>query len=204
VANTATQFGFRHIGYLPGGAPDYQQSTRVILSTYSTAIGFGDPVQKTNATSQYIVRGAGGTAATGTAIIEGIFVGCEYTPSGGLGIPQWSPYWPGAASADAKAYIIDAPNALFLVATGTTAVATAGIGGLYGFDVGTVSTTGGGFSGATLNATVSTSAGSLPFKMVSLYQGVGNGSDPTTAYNWVVVTFNNQQWKTTSAGGVGA
>jgi len=41
---------------------------------------------------------------------------------------------------------------------------------------------------------------SLPFQIVQLYQGIGNGSDPTTAYNWAVVTFNNQRFR---AGGTG-
>src|SRR5882757_7440507 len=133
MANTQAQFGFKHIGFLSGGAPDYQQSTRLIQSTNTTKIFFGDPVQKQNATSNYIVQGAGGTATLGTAIIQGIFVGCQFTPSGGLGIPQWSPFWPGAAAADATAYIIDAPNALFLVAALSTAIITGNIGQLFGF-----------------------------------------------------------------------
>lgn len=201
MANTQAAFGFKHIGYLSGGAPDYQQQTRLILSTYSTKIYFGDPVQKTNATSNYIVQGVGGTAAAGTAIIQGIFVGCQYTPSGGLGIPQWSPYWPGAAAADATAYVIDAPNALFLVASLSTAIVTGNIGQNFGFNIGTGSTSGGGFSGATLDQSTATAVTTtLPFKLVSMYNGVGNGSDPTTSYNWVVVTFNNQIYKTLSGG----
>lgn len=201
MANTLAPFGFRHIGFLSGGAPDYQQQTRVIQSTYSTKIYFGDPVQKSSAASPYIVQGVGGTAAAGTAIIQGIFVGCKYTPSGGLGIPQWLPYWPGAASADAEAYIIDAPDALFLVQALQTAITSANVGELFGFNTGTGSTTGGGFSGATLDqATATTITTTLPFKMVSLYQGVGNGSDVTTNYNWVVVAFNNQIYKTLSGG----
>lgn len=200
MANTQSVFGFRHIGFLSGGAPDYQQSTRLILSTNTTKIYFGDPVQKVNATSAYIQQGVGGTAAAGTAIIQGIFAGCEYTPSGG-GTRAWSPYWPGAASADATAYVIDAPNALFLVAALNTAIVTGNIGQLFGFNIGTGSTSGGGFSGASLDQSTATAVTTtLPFKLVSMYQGVGNGSDPTTSYNWVVVSFNNQIYRTLSGG----
>ena len=200
MANTQSVFGFRHIGYLSGGAPDYQQSTRGILSTYSTVIGFGDPVQKTNATSAYIVRGVGGTAAAGTAIIQGIFVGCHYNPSGG-GAQVWSPYWPGAQASDGVAYVIDAPNATFLVASLLTAIVTGNIGQNFGFNIGTASSTGGGFSGASLDQSTATAiTTTLPFKLVSMYNGVGNGSDPTTSYNWVVVTFNNQIYNTLVGG----
>jgi hypothetical protein len=201
VANTQAVFGFKHIGYLSGGAPDYQMSTRLILSTNTTKIYFGDPVQKANGTSNYIVQGVGGTAAAGTAIIQGIFAGCEYTPSGGLGIPQWSPYWPGAATADAKAYIIDAPNALFLVASLATAIVTGQIGLNFGFNIGTGSTSGGCFSGASLDQSTATSVTTtLPFKLQGMYAGVGNGADNSSNYNWTVVTFNNQIFRTLAGG----
>lgn len=196
MANTAAQFGFRHIGYLPGYAPDYQQSTRAILKTYSTVIGFGDPVQKANATSPYIVQGNAST----TQPIEGIFVGCVYTPTNG--IPTWSPGWPGnTVSADATAYVIDAPGALFLAASNLTAITTANLGANINYTTATASTTGGMLSTATLDqSSIATTSGTtmsnLPFKLVSLYQGVGNGSDPTTSFNWAVVTFNAQIWKT--------
>lgn len=187
MANTQSQFGFRHIGFLSGAGPDYQQQTRLLQSTNTTKIFFGDPVVKSGL---YIVQGANNTAT-----LEGIFVGCQYTPSGGLGIPQWSPYWPGAAAADATAYVINAPNALFLAAALNTAVNATAIGDNIGFSIGTGSTVGGGFSGATLDQSTIGTTNTLPFQIVSLYQGIGNGSDTTTAYNWVVVTFNNQRFR---------
>lgn len=195
MANTQAQFGFKHIGYLSGGATDYQQVPRAIQSSNTTKIGFGDPVIKANLTSLYITQCTGSAAATG--ILEGIFVGTQFTPSGGLGIPQWSPFWPGAAASDATGYVINAPNALFLVATTNTAIATASIGQCVNFTTGTTSVVGGGFSIATVDqSTLATTTGTtLPFKVVGMYQGVGNGSDPTTAFNWVIVTFNNQSYK---------
>ena len=193
MANTQARFGFKHIGFLSGGAPDYQLTTRAIQSTYSTFIGLGDPIVKLNGTSPYIIQAVGTTVVT-TPVV-GIFQGCRYTPSGG--VPTWSPYWPGAAASDAVAYIIDAPNALFLVATTLTAIATGAIGQNAAFTGGVPATTGGGFSIATLDAaTLGTAGGTaasfLPFRVNSMFQGVGNGSDPSTNYNWVVVSFNFQ------------
>ena len=207
MANTQVQFGFQHIGYLPGYAPDYQPQTFPILRTFSGVIGFGDPVGKLNATSPYI--GYATTAAGGNATtpIMGVFAGCQYTPSGGLGIPVWSPGWPGnTVAADATAYVISSPGALFKVAALNTAISSANVGEVVGFTSAVAATTVGGmFSGATIDqSTVTASAvgtysgttfSMLPFKIISLYQGVGNGSDPTTAYNWAVVGFNNQLWR---------
>jgi hypothetical protein len=194
MANSQARFGFKHIGDMGGASPTYQLSTRAIQSSYSTYIGFGDPLQKLSATSQYVIQATGTTAMTSPVI--GIFQGCMYTPSGQP--PTWSPFWPGAAVADAVAYIVDSPNALFLVAATNTAITTGAIGQTIAFTGGAPATTGGGFSIATLDAaTLGTAGGTaasfLPFRVNSLYQGVGNGSDPATAYNWVVVQFNFSQ-----------
>lgn len=196
MANTQSQFGFKHFGYMSGSGVDYQQHTRGILKTYSTAIGFGDPVVRTNATSAYIVQGAAASNATSLPI-EGIFVGCQYIISGGT--VQWSPFWPGnVAAADATAYLIDAPNALFLVAALQTAIVSSNIGSLINYTTGIPSTVGGAYSIATVDSStlaqpgVGSTASALPFRVYDLYPGIGNGSDPTTNYNWVIVAFNNQ------------
>jgi len=189
MANVQSAFGFRHIGYLSGGGPDYQLATRAIQSTNTTKIYFGDPVIK-GANSAYILQAA---TATNTTVLEGIFQGCTYTPAGGT--TTWSPFWPGAAAADATAYVINAPNALFLAAALNTAISSAAIGEGITFNLGTGSTTGGGFSGATVDQSTLTTNSNAAFQIVSLYPGIGNGSDPTTAYNWVVVAFNNQRFK---------
>jgi hypothetical protein len=200
MANTQSQFGFKHQGYLSGGAPDYQLATYPILKSNATAIGFGDPVSYANATSPYVVQSIQNVNATGNATaapIVGIFQGCVYIPTTGLQIPQWSPYWPGVtANVDATAYVIDAPNAKFLVATLQTAVTSANIGNVVNFTTGAPATTGGGFSIATIDQSTATSLATTtiyyPFRVLGLYAGVGNGSDPTTNYNWAVVGFNWQ------------
>lgn len=190
MANTQAAFGFRHLGYLSGGAPDYQQQPATILSTNTTKIFLGDPVVM-DPTTGLIQQ-----AANNTTQLFGVFAGCWYIPSGGLAVPQWSPYWPGAAARNANAYVINAPNALFLAAALNTAIVTANIGENIGFSIGTGSTVGAGLSGATLDQSTLTTATTAPFQVVGLYPGIGNGSDPSSAYNWVVVGFNNQRFRT--------
>lgn len=192
MANTQAAFGLRHIGFLPGYAPDYQQLPRLIQSSNTTKIFTGDPVIKGTGTN-YMVQ-----ASNNTTTLEGVFVGCNYVPTGGTLTLQPSPFWVGSAASDATGYVINSPGALFLAATLSTAIVTADIGKTVGFSIGTGSTVGGGFSGATIDAgtlSTSTATTTLPFQVFSLYQGVGNGADATTPFNWVVLTFNNQRFR---------
>ncbi len=192
MANTQAAFGFRHIGYLGGGSPDYQLSTGLILSSNTTKIFRGDPVVRTVSTGKIA------QASNNTETVVGIFDGCMYTPTGG--IPQWSPYWPGAASVDATAYFIDAPNALFMAAALNTSIVTANIGENVGYAIGTGNTTN-GFSGATIDQSTLNTTNTLPFRVVAPvttsgnFGQIGNGSDPSTAYGWAVVAFNSQNFK---------
>ncbi len=193
MANTQATFGFKHQGYLSGGAPDYQLTNYAIQSSNATQIGFGDPVMAANATSAFIIQATGALATT--APIIGIFQGCEYIPAAG-GAPQWSPFFPGSVAQNATAYVIDAPNAKFLVAALNTAILTTNIGNAVNFTTGQCATVGGGFSVATIDQSTATTTGTttslLPFRILGLYPGVGNGSDPTTPFNWAIVGFNFQ------------
>mgnify|MGYP001067894645 CR=1 FL=1 len=193
MANTQATFGFRHIGYLPGGAPDYQLATGLIASANTTKIFRGDPVVL-DATTGKVQQ-----AANNTVNIFGIFDGCMYTPVGGT--PQWSPMWPGAgAASDPTAYIINAPNALFMAAALNTSIVTANIGENVGFAIGTGNTAN-GFSAATVDQSTLNTTNTLPFRVVQpvTSQGnfavVGNGNDPSTPYGWCIVAFNNQNYK---------
>jgi hypothetical protein len=196
VANTQSQYGFRHIGFLPGYAPDYQMLHVAIQSSYATKIFNGDPVVK-SASSQYI------QVATGTGNLTsvlGIFQGCWYVPSGG-GAPVYSPWWPASQQSDATAYVMASPGATFQVAALLTAVPATAVGQNIGWSTGAGGTTvGGGFSTYTVDQATLTTGNSAPFQVVELFQGIGNGSDPTTNYNWVTVTFNNQRFRAGQTG----
>lgn len=193
MANTQATFGFRHIGYISGGAPDYQLATGLIASANTTKIFRGDPVVINTSTGKIE------QAANNTANIAGIFDGCMYTPTGG--IPQWSPYWNGGgAASDPIAYIINASTALFLAAALNTSIVTANIGENVGFAIGTGNTAT-GFSGATVDQSTLNTTNTLPFRVVAPcttagnFGITGNGSDPTTPYGWCVVAFNNMNFK---------
>lgn len=207
MANTNAPFGFSQYQGGAGGAPTFAQSRRRIQSTNTTPIFFGDPVMPAiGPANGYITQ-----AAPGTTILAGIFVGCEY-----LSVSQkrkvWSNYWPGAdASGDIAAYVIDDPAARFVVQgngttfniTGTlTNFTSSPIGQYAQFAIGTGNTAN-GLSGAFLN-TLGTTV-TFPFIVVDLitFPPGANGADPNTAFNWVVVGFNNEVFRTNGAGPTG-
>lgn len=191
MANTQATFGFRQIGYISGAGVDYQLNTGTILSSNSTKIYRGDPVCL-DPTTGAVVQGANNTSS-----LFGVFDGCMYTPTTG-GPPQWSPFWPGAAFGSATAYVIDAPNALFMVACLNTAIVTANLGENVGFAIGTGNTVT-GISGATADQSTLNTTNTLPFKvwkMANDFLPAGSqGADLASAYAWVVVTFNNVRSK---------
>jgi hypothetical protein len=165
-----------------------------------------------NVTGAYSSTLTGPGSATVFTPVAGIFLGCKY-----LSVSQkrtnWSPYWPGSdANGDVTAYIVSDPNAQFVVQTGAStgtaaAIGLSNIGQNIGFALGTGSTAN-GISGAyadqaTLIANVGGTASSnsfLPFRILSLANYAPgavsplvsiNGNDNTTAYNRIVVGFNN-------------
>jgi len=73
-----------------------------------------------------------------------------------------------------------------------------GAGAGVGFAIGSGSTAT-GFSGATVDQSTLNTTNTLPFKVYALgsqYMAAGqNGADVSTAYGYVVVTFNSQRHK---------
>jgi hypothetical protein len=187
MANTNAAFGFSPDGTVGGGTPNFRLSRRLIASNYGTKIFTGDAVSPTISTSTgYIVQ-----AAATTTALAGIFMGCKYL-STSQGRQVWSQYWPGAdATGDVTAYVIDNPDAQFVVQAGGTAIPFAAMNQNVQLNVGTGNTLT-GRSGMYVENPTTTAT--LPFTIVGFVQdppGV-NGTDITTAYNWVRVTFNNE------------
>lgn len=211
MANIAVAFGFKHIGFLEGSAPTYGLRHRKIALGNTNPIFHGDPVVPVIQTG-YIQQ----AATAGAVQLAGIFSHCEY-----FSVSQQrkvrSNYWPGSdAQFDVDAFVIDAPQALFLaafdggpvafsqidrnadvtIATGGSSTPTAGQGN-------TVAQ----LSGATLKSSNIGSTATFPFKLIAPYsdsvvpgQPVAgatspNGADNTTAFNWWTVTFNNVEAK---------
>lgn len=183
---------------------------QVLASTTTTAtVQFGGGSYTTGSATGYVFQQ-----------LAGVFAGCTFV-SVVQKRQIWSNYWPGSdANGNVTGYCITDPNAQFTVQTGNsnttaTAFGVATIGQNIGFNfndfTGTGETNGNTANGLstyfadqyTLPATNLGGVGAnafLPFRIISLVNSpLGtasalsgqNGSDPTTAYNYVVVGFNN-------------
>lgn len=182
MANTNSPFGFRQYSGL-GSSPTYEQVEMLIKSDNATAIFFGDPVSATSA--GYVAQ-----SASNSTTVVGIFVGCKY-----LSVSQkrtvWSNYWPGSDnSGDVTAYVVNDPNARFVVQSDGTGVTQASINANAGFTIGTGNTSN-GISGAYLSGYDDTTA-TLPFRVFGLVTNPPGGPGTASgAYNWVIVGFNS-------------
>lgn len=187
MANTFAPFGFRQYRGL-ASAPTYEQIVaRVIYN--APAIYYGDPVQPDANGYVYALNSP-------TLQIAGVFAGCKY-----LSVSQkrtvWSNYWPGsdvASSNTVEAYIINDPNARFVVQAGgsTTPIGYADINANIGANLGTGNANT-GISGAYIDQTTIATTSTLPFRIIGLVTDPpgSNGTDTASAYNYVIVGFNN-------------
>jgi len=185
MANTNAPFGFRQYSGT-GSAPTYEQIA-VAIGYNTTNIFYGDPVEPDAGGT--VSQGDGTTAAAG---IAGIFVGCKYL-STAMKRTVWSNYYPGGtdpASGTIEGYIINDPNAKFVVQSDGTGIAAADVNATVGYTIGSGNTST-GISGAYLSGVGPTTA-TLPFRIVSLVTDPpGSNGTASGAYNWVIVAFNN-------------
>lgn len=186
MANINAPFGFRFKGIL-GASPNVELRPVTVDKDDTTAIFRGDPVKllATGYAAQW-------TAATEVSQLAGIFVGCRYLDTAS-GEYVERPYWPGSgASEDVTAKIIPcnlgAPPT-FIVQTSSGGAVLANLHANADVSLGTGNTRT-GQSAAVLDMTTANTTATLPFRIMELYRGVGNGSDHTTGYNWVVVAAN--------------
>jgi len=186
MANTNAPFGFSQYSG-NGSAPTYEQ-VAVQIAYNASAIYYGDPVEP-DANGQ-VIRSDGTIAAAG---IAGVFVGCQY-----LSVSQkrtvWSNYWPGsdvASSQTVIGYIINDPNAKFVVQTGSTGATQSTVNLNIGFDIGSGNTAN-GLSGAFADVTTAAVTTTLPFRVVGLVvDPPGSAGTEAGAYNRIIVAFNN-------------
>ena len=114
MSATAAPYGLRPINLI-GGLP-FAGSTRQIkiASGYAADIFNGDVVQVHTDGTITKVTNVGSNADPFPAGAVGIFVGCAYTDATMGFITRQ--YWPtGTVAADAVAYVVDDPNALFMI-----------------------------------------------------------------------------------------
>ena len=187
MAATASPYGLKAVNHL-GGTP-YAGSTRMypIASGTATNIYYGDVVNvlATGFLTQNVTTGA--VAAPFVVGTVGVFVGCTFTDpnSGNVTFRQ---NWPtGTVAADALAYVVDDPAAIFQVQANGT-VAQAGLGSncfLVVQATGTGNLSSGNSTTAAVAATVQTAAA---FKIV------GFVDSPTStvgdAFTDLLVKFN--------------
>ena len=194
MANTLAPFGFSPTGTLSGAAPNFRLSARKIASTYATAIYKGDAVMPVTSTATgYLIQ-----YATGSTPVTGIFWGCKYL-SISQGKQVWSAFWPGSdANGDVTAYVIDDPDATFIVQSGyaTAPIALASLNQNVSIIASPTGNTYTGLSGMSTGAAATTST--YPFIVYDFITSPAgqNGTDITTPYNWLVVGFNNQIYRT--------
>jgi hypothetical protein len=200
--NVSAPFGFRQYAG-NGSAPTYEQVSFPITAG-ANAIYFGDPV---TAQSDGSVAQSASTGATPAALgIAGVFVGCKFLSAVQKRV-VWSNYYPGGTDPQANtivAYIVNDPNAKFVVQSDSTGIALTDINSTIGFLIGSGNTSS-GISGAYLDtSTINTSSylQNNPFKIVAVVtdppgsQGtISNGTTGGTSgqgYDYAIVMFNNE------------
>jgi len=193
MANTSAPFGFQQVAGL-SSTPTYQNVVVPIASTNTTPIYRNDPVS-VSASTGFLEQ-----ATAGTAPLAGIFAGCKYSSVSRNGQTVWSNYWPGAdaVAGSVEGYVINDPNATFLCqVSGASPVTQANVGENLNFALGTGNTAT-GLSGASADfGTLGTTA-TLAFKVMGTVTTPPgqNGTDVSTALNFIIVSFNNVLTKT--------
>ena len=160
MAKTATPYGLKAVNHV-GGTP-YAGSTRLlpIASGYASNLFNGQVVQ----------IAAGGTIELVTTFGEGVvgvFVGCTYTDPSTQQL-TFNNMWPtGTVAADAKAYVIDDPDVVFM-AQADGSVTQADLGQNTDFAAAQSTSTGVLINGNSTSAVESTTAATatLPFRIV--------------------------------------
>lgn len=195
MANTSAPFGFQLAGILDGTTGSLGQQTRLIANGNTSSIFSGDPV--VSLSTGYITKMTAGSAVQ----CAGIFAGCTYLNTS-LGRTVWAPSWNGSgATGDVTAYVITNPNATFLVQATTSSgtavpVTIADINANVDVVMGAGNTTTGQSTSSIDTYTINTT-NTLPFRIIGLVTAPPGapGTDATSAYNRVLVTFNNQDFK---------
>lgn len=197
MSNTQAPFGASQSGAVTGGPVNFAQFGNPpfrVAAGDSTAIGFGDLVRLVSGASPtgYVTRWANGDGSAVNAV-AGVFYGCKYY-STSQKKTVWSNYWPGSdATGDVDAFVCSDPNAQFMIQATSGPITQAAIGQTADVTMGSVNTVT-GVSAMSLDAASTTNPQYLPFKILSVVTSPpgANGTDTASAYNNVIVGFNNQ------------
>ena len=186
MANVSEKFGLRPYRKLDGTPLVGAQNRYTIASGHTTAIFQGDMVIPL--TSGNIDRH---TAGNGTAIL-GVFNGCFYTDPT-TQKPTYSNYYPGGvAASDITAFVVDDPDAVFLV-NADAVFAQANLFGNYSLSVANGSTKT-GISEMQLDVSTQGTAGTFAVQAIDISQDPEN-DDQTTSNANVLVRINNHFYR---------
>lgn len=203
MANTNAPFGFTPVRRLDGAAWSANITQRMIKATNTNKFFQGDVVSNLTGGS----RGYIDVTAPGAQAIAGIFVGCYYL-SNAFSRRTYTNQFPGGdTSQDVIALIIDDPLVVFRVQVKAGPLTFTAIGQNANFSQATAGNTFTGLSGNTLDDGTVATTSTLPFTIVGVPNSntmagstVGPGVDPTTAFNIVEVTFNNEAFRAGQTG----
>lgn len=213
--------GLQIFGRSEGASPTAGMTPVWIASTDASFIFRGDVVVTSttaagsNNSGAYITSVTAVSASSGF-LARGVFQGCfQFQQSAGRVV--WSNSYQGAvtgSTGDIKAYVIDDPDALFLVQASTKGAVTSSMIGL-NISISTGSSTGNqttGYSNVQVESTSIGSTSTLPLRLVDFYSAYApgfmgggiapvsagasqtnfiNGTDNANAANMVIVRLNN-------------
>ena len=185
-------FGLRVTGRLDAGSLEVFRQYP-IASGYAANIAAGDVVLLTdNGTSTTITKQTATGDTSADIAMLGVFVGCSYTdPS--TGQITFSNMWPtGTVASDALAFVVDDPQALYVVQADEAITNSLDIYGKNAAIVqGAVSTTFKASRVALDASTIGTDA-NLPLRIID-YVGGPRGGEAGTTYPLLVVKLNYTQ-----------
>lgn len=185
-------FGLRVTGRLDNGSLEVFRQYP-IASGYAANIAAGDIVMLTdNGTSTTITKQTATGDTSADIAMLGVFMGCSYTdPS--TGQITFSNMWPtGTVASDALAFVVDDPQALYVVQADEAITNSLDIYGKNAAIVqGAVSTTFKASRVALDASTIGTDA-NLPLRIID-YVGGPRGGEAGTAFPLLVVKLNYTQ-----------
>ena len=198
MATTASPYGLKAVNHI-GGTP-YAGSTRLlpIASGYASNLYNGQVVQINSSGVIILMPSAGTNADPFDAGTIGVFVGCTYTDSV-TGVLTFNQRWPtGTVASDAKAYVIDDPDVVFMAQADDTLAQTALGNNIHLVTAQTTSTgsTTTGNSTSALDASEIATTSTIAFRIVDFVDSptstVGDAfTDVLIKFNAGVHSYNN-------------
>jgi hypothetical protein len=127
MANVNAPMGFMPVRHINGGL--VRSNPYAITDAYATSLYTGDAV--------VITSGALAIGAENSALLVGVFAGCQFLDSSGVPGARFSPYWPASTATTgavgAIAWVWDDPGTIFRAqcSVGTAFAKATHIGGSY-------------------------------------------------------------------------